>query len=134
MTSSSYNESFEESQDPLQEEYHSESEIDPQPFNREISSILEESSSSILPFNRETSSILEESSSSNLPSNPIKSPYNRIEYTLDPPNKTKIYIFKEGLFIRELLPINPAINRQVLIACTRYIYFPIFYFLFSIYL
>jgi len=39
--------------------------------------------------------------------------YNKESYTLEPDNESKIYIFKNGLFTRTLLPINLEKDRQI---------------------
>ncbi|KAK0384767.1 hypothetical protein NLU13_7245 [Sarocladium strictum] len=47
-----------------------------------------------------------------------KSRFNDPKYTLEDPAKSKSYIFKEGLFTRALLPIDPTKEREILVSCT----------------
>ena len=45
--------------------------------------------------------------------------YNSKEYTLEDDISSKVYIFRNGLFIRTLLPINLSKDREIRINCTR---------------
>lgn len=44
--------------------------------------------------------------------------YNRAEYTLEPDIHSKVYIFKNGLFTRTLLPIDLEKEREMEVKCT----------------
>ena len=44
--------------------------------------------------------------------------YNSPNYKLEPDSESTIYIFKNGLFTRTLLPIAKGQNRSILIKCT----------------
>lgn len=44
---------------------------------------------------------------------------NRPSFQLDPPSKSKIYIFANKLFTQSLLPIDLTKKRQMLVSCTR---------------
>lgn len=44
--------------------------------------------------------------------------YNHPDFQLEPDEKSTIYIFKNNLFTRELLPIIKDKERQILIKCT----------------
>ena len=48
--------------------------------------------------------------------------YNKKSFKLND-EQSSAYILKEKLFIRILLPINPENDREMLVQCTRYVYF-----------
>lgn len=45
--------------------------------------------------------------------------YNKEDYKLEPNKDSKIYIFRENLYTRTLLPINLNKERQIEVKCTR---------------
>lgn len=51
---------------------------------------------------------------------PSESTFNKENYKLEEPSKSKIYIFLNLLFSRKLLPIKIDKDREVLISCNRY--------------
>ena len=44
--------------------------------------------------------------------------YNSKDFTLEPDSESLIYIFRNGLFTRSLLPIIKNQDRQILVKCT----------------
>ena len=50
-----------------------------------------------------------------------KTNYNSPNYELEPDSESSIYIFKNGLFTRTLLPITLNTARQCIVQCTLYV-------------
>ena len=48
----------------------------------------------------------------------IISNYNKESYKLEPDKKSKAYIFRNKLFKRTLLPLDPSKDREMLLTCT----------------
>src|SRR5216683_7319813 len=83
--------------------------------------ILEDTQSSNLEETIANSSIIEENIviSSNIEENKYKdSKYNKSNYTLPVIEAERIYIFKNKLFTRSLLPINYNKEREIKVVCT----------------
>jgi hypothetical protein len=55
-------------------------------------------------------------------SNNIETPYNDPRFYLPKPENEKPYIFKSGLFTRQLLPIDPLKERKQIVICSMLVF------------
>jgi hypothetical protein len=84
------------------------------PFKNNSSSVISASQPDSLVF----SIISSKPSSSSKSTKYIDYKENQAGFTLEPPEKSTIYVFKHGLYSRTLLPIDPSKKRQMEVRCT----------------